>query len=68
MLVCGVVGMHNRFVSGGDSRIQLLSAGLVCTKGTEHKLARCIGMDLVEAWRTIANEDKSYYVGARGSK
>jgi aminoglycoside phosphotransferase (APT) family kinase protein len=67
MLVCGVVGMHNRFVRG-DPRIQLLSAGLVYTKGTEHKLARCIGKDLVEAWQKIANEDKSYYVSARGTK
>jgi aminoglycoside phosphotransferase (APT) family kinase protein len=68
MLVCGIVGMHNRFIGTRDSRIQLLSAGLVYTKGTEHKLARCIGRDLVEAWQTIADEDKSYYVGARGSK
>jgi aminoglycoside phosphotransferase (APT) family kinase protein len=67
MLVCGVVGMHNRFVRG-DPRIQLLSAGLVYTKGTEHKLARCIGKDLVEAWQTIAIEDQSYYVNARGTK
>jgi aminoglycoside phosphotransferase (APT) family kinase protein len=68
MLVCGIVKMHNRFMNGNDRRVQLLSAGLVYTKGTEHKLARCIGKDLVEAWTTIANEDKSYYVDARGSK
>ncbi len=60
-IVLEAVYMYNHHIDGTDRRLQMLTFGLIYPQTTEHRLAACIGKDLVEAWRMFSNQEQSSY-------